>query len=322
MTTPLGDRPADPAERGGLDPAEVIFAEHPAHDRRVVHGRAGFLTPQLTRGHPRRPDVTQANAPAPGGTPAGMPGAAPPLDEPPRDARPGRAGRRRPAPEPAEAARAPPDPAPGRRGPPASGARWMLWLTRLRLSTRSRARATSSDRSGPRPAPAGPAPARLLVPGVSAKAAASPERLRRHDRPAVPALDLAQPLDQVHAGAPRAPVQVGRPVHRVLASRTDENLAVPPHPALPRALPAAGVGLPHTTSIAGHPRLLRSSPVAGSPPAGRGQPRQLRSASTFVYSAMSRAWGMGFTTFHRMTPALSMMNVPRVATPLSSSNTP
>ena len=43
---------------------------------------------------------------------------------------------------------------------------------------------------------------------------------------------------------------------------TDENLALPPHPAFPRALPAAGVGLPHTTSIAGHPGLLRSSRVA------------------------------------------------------------
>jgi hypothetical protein len=86
--------------------------------------------------------------------------------------------------------------------------------------------------------------------------------LRRHDRPAVPALDLAQPLDQMHAGAPRAAVQVGHPVHRVLAAGADENLALPPHPAFPRALPVAGVGLPYTTSIAGHPRLLRSSPVA------------------------------------------------------------
>ena len=145
---------------------------------------------------------------------------------------------------------------------------------------------------------------------------------RRHDRPAVPALDLTQPLDQVHARAPGAPVQLRGPVGRVLASGADKNLALPAYPALPRALPAAGVGLPHTTSIAGHPRLLRSSRVAGSPPARRGHPRQPRSASTFLYSAMSRAWGMGFTTFHRMTPALSMMNVPRVATPLSTSNTP
>ena len=86
--------------------------------------------------------------------------------------------------------------------------------------------------------------------------------LRRHDRPAVPALDLTQPLDQMHAGAPRAPVHLGHPVRCVLAPRADENLALPPHPAFPRTLPAAGVGLPHTTSIAGHPRLLRSSPVA------------------------------------------------------------
>ena len=86
--------------------------------------------------------------------------------------------------------------------------------------------------------------------------------LRRHDRPAVPALDLTQPLDQMHAGAPRAPVHLGHPVHCVLAPGADQNLALPPHPAFPRTLPAAGVGLPHTTSIAGHPRLLRSSPVA------------------------------------------------------------
>ena len=147
--------------------------------------------------------------------------------------------------------------------------------------------------------------------------------LRGHDRPAVPALDLTQPLDQMHAGAPRAAIHLRHPVHCVLAPRTDENLALPPHPAFPRTLPAAGVGLPHTTSIAGHSGLLRSSRVAWltAGPDAR-EPRQLRSASTFLYSAMSRAWGMGFTTFHRMTPALSMMNVPRVATPLSSSNTP
>jgi hypothetical protein len=86
--------------------------------------------------------------------------------------------------------------------------------------------------------------------------------LGRHDRSAVPALDLTQPLDQMHAGAPRAAVHLRHPVHCVLALRADENLALPPHPAFPRTLPAAGVGLPHTTSIAGHPRLLRSSPVA------------------------------------------------------------
>ena len=86
--------------------------------------------------------------------------------------------------------------------------------------------------------------------------------LRRHDRPAVPALDLTQPFDQMHAGTPRAAVHLGHPVHCVLAPGADENLALPPHPAFPRTLPAAGVGLPHTTSIAGHSRLLRSSPVA------------------------------------------------------------
>src|SRR6266568_8294994 len=37
---------------------------------------------------------------------------------------------------------------------------------------------------------------------------------------------------------------------------------------------------------------------------------------------MSRACGMGFTTFHRTTPSLSMMKVPRVAIPRFSSNTP
>ena len=86
--------------------------------------------------------------------------------------------------------------------------------------------------------------------------------LRRHDRPAVPALDLTQPFDQMHAGTPRAAVHLGHPVHCVLAPGADENLALPPHPAFPWTLPAAGVGLPHTTSIAGHSRLLRSSPVA------------------------------------------------------------
>jgi hypothetical protein len=86
--------------------------------------------------------------------------------------------------------------------------------------------------------------------------------LGRHDRPAVPALDLTQPLDQMHAGTPRAAVHLRHPVRCVLAPRADQNLALPPHSAFPWTLPAAGVGLPHTTSIAGHPRLLRSSPVA------------------------------------------------------------
>ena len=98
----------------------------------------------------------------------------------------------------------------------------------------------------------------------------------RHDRGAVPALDLTQPPDQVQAGTHRAPVQVGHPVIRGLAARADENLAVLPHPALPRALPAARVGLPHATSIAGHPWLLRSSPGAGSP-AGRAPGTRLSS---------------------------------------------
>ena len=88
------------------------------------------------------------------------------------------------------------------------------------------------------------------------------QTLGRHDRPAVPALDLTQPLDQMHAGTPRAAVHLRHPVHCVLAPRADQDLALPPHPAFPRTLPATGVGLPHTTSIAGHPRLLRSSPVA------------------------------------------------------------
>jgi hypothetical protein len=146
---------------------------------------------------------------------------------------------------------------------------------------------------------------------------------RRHDRPTVPALDLAQPPDQVHAGTLGTPVQLGHPLISGLAAGADQDLAVPPDPPLPRALPAARVGLPHATSIAGHPWLLRSSRGLAHHPAGRARDtRQLSSASTFLYSAASRAWGIGFTTFHRTTPALSMMNVPRVATPRSSSNTP
>jgi hypothetical protein len=113
-------------------------------------------------------------------------------------------------------------------------------------------RAVVSHRTGP---------ARLLARAHLSQARRA-GTLRGHDRPAVPALDLTQPLDQMHAGAPRAPIHLGHPVHCVLAPRADENLALPPHPAFPRTLPAAGVGLPHTTSIAGHPRLLRSSPVA------------------------------------------------------------
>jgi hypothetical protein len=110
------------------------------------------------------------------------------------------------------------------------------------------------------PRQARPGQARLGEASISQAGLAG--TLGRHDRPAVPALDLTQPLDQMHAGAPRAAVHLRHPVHCVLAPRADQNLGLPPHPALPRTLPAAGVGLPHTTSIAGHPRLLRSSPVA------------------------------------------------------------
>jgi hypothetical protein len=93
----------------------------------------------------------------------------------PASGRDGRCRRAVPAPDPAGPDPAAPDPAapapvagdPAAPAParepdpdlvPGSGARWMLWLTRLRPSTRSRARATSSDRSGPRPAPSKPAP--------------------------------------------------------------------------------------------------------------------------------------------------------------------
>ena len=61
---PAGGRPADPAERGRIDPARVILAEHPAHDRGVVH-RAGFLTARLTRSHPAPAWASRLAASAP-----------------------------------------------------------------------------------------------------------------------------------------------------------------------------------------------------------------------------------------------------------------
>src|SRR5438094_28725 len=59
---------------------------------------------------------------------------------------------------------------------------------------------------------------------------------------------------------------------------------------------------------------------------GPATPPDLRPAEQAVEGAADllgqRACGIGLTTFHRTTPSLSMMNVPRVARPRSESNTP
>src|SRR5579862_6622652 len=60
--------------------------------------------------------------------------------------------------------------------------------------------------------------------------------LRLPDQAAVEALDLAEPPDQVHAAAPAAAFQVGRPVRGFLAGRAYEHQLVTRHPTAPGTL--------------------------------------------------------------------------------------
>jgi hypothetical protein len=91
---------------------------------------------------------------------------------------------------------------------------------------------------------------------------------RRHNRPAVAALHLTQPPDQVHAAALGALVEVTCPITGHLTSRADKHLAVVSDSAPPRAVPTDGVGLPRTAAIAGH-RAWSSPGNPGEPPPGR-----------------------------------------------------
>jgi hypothetical protein len=90
--------------------------------------------------------------------------------------------------------------------------------------------------------------------------------------PAIPALDLAEPPDQVHATADRAPVKVSCPVEGRLTAWADEHLTIGPHPSFPGALPAVRVYLPRPAAIAGHPACPFSRPPTGRPARGRPAP--------------------------------------------------
>jgi hypothetical protein len=70
--------------------------------------------------------------------------------------------------------------------------------------------------------------------------------------PALQALDLIQPPDQAPAAATAAGRQGLCPPGLSLAGRADKNEVLGDHASLPRARPAAGVGLPRTAAIAGH----------------------------------------------------------------------
>src|SRR3954451_7718440 len=80
------------------------------------------------------------------------------------------------------------------------------------------------------------------------------------DQAAVEALDLAEPADQVHAGAPGAGFEPGAPVTRFLSRRADQDQLVAQHTTAPGALAPLRVCLPHAAAI------TRQSP---RPPSGR-----------------------------------------------------
>src|SRR5437660_1618411 len=69
------------------------------------------------------------------------------------------------------------------------------------------------------------------------------------DQAAVEALDLAEPADQVHAGAPGAGFEPGGPVTRFLARRADQDQLVAQHTTAPGALAPLRVCLPHAAAI-------------------------------------------------------------------------
>src|SRR5690348_7678503 len=79
------------------------------------------------------------------------------------------------------------------------------------------------------------------------------------DQAAVEALDLAEPADQVHAGAPGAGLELSGPVPRFLAGRADQDKLVAQHAAAPGALPPLRVRLPHAAAV------TRQSPRPPSP---------------------------------------------------------
>ena len=72
------------------------------------------------------------------------------------------------------------------------------------------------------------------------------------DSAAVPALHLAQPPHQMHAGADPAAVQLAGPVGRELTLGADEDLTVAAYAPAPGTLAPVRVYLPGSAPIAGH----------------------------------------------------------------------
>ncbi len=78
---------------------------------------------------------------------------------------------------------------------------------------------------------------------------------------AIPALDLAQSADQVHARAFRAAVEVSGPVRAGLAVWADQHLAVGKDAAPPGATSPFRIDLPSAAAIAGHVPPVPTLPV-------------------------------------------------------------
>src|SRR5882672_5539599 len=69
------------------------------------------------------------------------------------------------------------------------------------------------------------------------------------DQAAVQAFDLAEPPDQVRAGAPGAGLELSGPLARLLARRADQDKLVAQHAPAPGALPPLRVRLPHAAAV-------------------------------------------------------------------------
>src|SRR6476646_359494 len=83
------------------------------------------------------------------------------------------------------------------------------------------------------------------------------------DQAAVQAFDLAEPPDQVHAGAPGAGLELGGPLARLLARRADQDKLVTQHAPAPGALPPLRVRLPHAAPVTRQsPRPPRTATLA------------------------------------------------------------
>ena len=140
-----------------------------------------------------------------------------------------------------------------------------------------------------------------------------------------PADRRTQAAEQRRRAADWASIEIVQPGGVLLAVRTNQNLFVGAHASPPRAGAAHGVGLARSAAITGHRvcSILGTSGLSAARFSGQ-QDRYAatRPSSTFRYCLTSRASGIAFTTLQRITPEVSITNVPRSAQPRPSSNTP